>query len=260
MVYFTKMARGRRREKKSDGETEEEYISSLNEQGKRKLQSRKRYVLAFIIGTLIFIFGFLLTYSISYFEFQRISDFQGITSYNIFDNKLRVSLFNEDICSAISFKKVSDDLAFQGAIIDDLEKKFGKNNKDVLFRKKFYNLVELEHFEFVNQVNEECNKSIPTILFFYSNEERNLSTSEDAGKLLDSLKNRNPELLVYSFDINLDSELIEKLIKKYEIEISPTIILNDRIKLEDFRSIDEIEAELGSFGNGNWDEGDVIRL
>ena len=67
-------------------------------------------------------------------------------------------------------------------------------------------------------------------------------------------------MLVYSVDINLDSELIEKLIKKYEIEISPTIILNDRIKLEDFRSIDEIEAELGSFGNGNWDEGDVIRL
>jgi len=224
---------------------------------KRDIQSGGRYILAFIIGTLIFILGFALTYSISYIQYDRISNFQDITSYSIFSDKLGYEIFSDNICSFSNFKEISDELGYQGKIINDLEKKLGKNNKDVLFRKRFYTLVELEHFEFVNKVNKDCNRNISTILFFYSNLEGDIDRSESAGKVLDALVNRHNILIVYSFDINLDSELITELKNKYLVYSSPVAIVNGKIKVDNFSEINKFEDVLG---NEDFVQDDVIRL
>jgi len=211
----------------------------------RRIQSNGRYLLAFIIGTLVFILGFVITYSVSYFQYDRISDFQDITSYSIFSDKLGYEIFNKDICSFNNFKEISEGLGYQGRVIDDLERRLGKDNKDVLFRKRFYTLVELEHLEFINKMNKECKRSIPTILFFYSNEENDLSTSEDAGKLLDTLSSRHRELIIYSFDVNLDSELIDNLKDEYEVYKTPFAVVNQESKIIDFTDIKKFEDVLG---------------
>jgi len=208
---------------------------------KRKVQSKWRYFLAFLIGTLIFIDGFLLANSLSYLEFQRISEAQTTLSFQIFQDKLKYALFSEDICSENSLRKISEDLGFQGRIIDDLERKLGKNDKTVLFRKRYYTLVELEHFEFVKQINKECGDNISTILFFYSNEQKDVEDSEDVGNLLSVVYRRNPEVLIYSFDVNLDSELIDGLVKKYDVEQSLTVIINEEHRLVAPKNIEEIE-------------------
>ncbi len=197
----------------------------------RPVQNKKRYFLAFLIGTLIFLLGFAITTSISYFQFQRISDLQGITSYGIFIEKLKYGFFEQNPCSEQSFRQISDDLRFQGVIIDDLEKKLGKNNPQVLFRKKFYTLIEVEHLEFIEQLNKECDSGITTILFFYSNEESDLGKSEETGKMLDYLYQQNADLIIYSFDMNLDSELIQNLRQKFNIQDSPTLIINQETKI-----------------------------
>ncbi len=210
----------------------------------RKIQSKKRYLLALLIGTAVFIIVFGITYSISYLEYQRISSSQQQTSYSIFEDKLGYSLFDQEICEEEYFKQVSEKLGFQGRIIDDLEKKFGKNDNKVLFRKKFYSLVELEHLEFVKTMNEECDFDIQTILFFYSNEPREIKDSEKFGDYLNTIYRRNPDLLIYSFDINLDSNLIENLKEKYNIEESPTILVNERFKVTEIQNIEDVEKYL----------------
>jgi len=211
----------------------------------RGFQSKKRYIVSFIIGTFVFLLVFVLAYSFSYLEFRRVSSLQIETTYDIFEEKLDYTLFNEAICIDSSFDKVSKSLGFQGRIIDDLERKLGKQNEDVLFRKKFYTLIELEHFDFVNTLNERCNGYVQTILFFYSNEDTNLDTSEKVGRLLSVVHSRTERtLMIYSFDINLDSDLIRKLKVKYDIEGSPTLIINDKVKVEDPQNIIDIEKHL----------------
>jgi len=210
----------------------------------RKIQSKKRYLLAFLIGTAIFILIFSLSYAISYLEFRRISNLQEDLAYDIFEDKLDYSLFDEGICANESFDRISRDLGFQGRIIDDLERKLGKNNENVLFRKKFYTLIELEHFEFVKLLNERCNLEIQTILFFYSNSDPNLELSEEVGKLLDVVYNRNENLMMYSFDIDLGSYLTEKLKEKYMVDKSPTLIINEEVKVENPQNISDIEKHL----------------
>ena len=211
----------------------------------RKIQSKRRYLWALIIGTAIFILVFGISYSISYLEFQRVSNLQSRVAYSIFEDKLDYSLFNLGRCSDESFKKISNDLSFQGRIIDDLERKLGKQNRLVLERKKFYTLVELEHLEFVNMLNEQCNNGINTILFFYSNDNKDLTKSEDTGKILDVLYGRHrKDLIIYSFDVNLDSDLIEKLKEKYNVKSSSTLIVNGKAPLYKPKNINEIEELL----------------
>jgi len=210
----------------------------------RSIQSGRRYVLAFIIGTVLFFGGFLIVNSLSYLEYQRISNLQDQLAYKIFEDKLGYSLFGQEICSDDAYRKISEDLGFQGRIIDDLERKFGKEDARVLERKKFYSLILLEHFEFVNLINQECGKNIHTILFFYSNDPKYLTQSEDLGRMLGTVYGRNDNLVIYSFDVDLDSEVIKDLKDKYFIQEPLEILIDGDIKLKGVKSIDEIEQHL----------------
>lgn len=208
---------------------------------KRKL-STKRYFLAFFIGTGIFLLGFLFTYSVAYFEFQRASNLQSLSSYEIFQNKLKYTLFNTNICSNEGYIEISEDLRFQGGLIGDLEAKMGKDNSDVLFRKKYYTLVLLEHYELVKIINEKCNKSIHTILFFYSNEDEDLKESEKMGNILGVLSQRYPNnLVIYSFDKNLDSDLIRLLKYRHEVTTPQLAIIDEEHRFESIGNIKELE-------------------
>jgi len=210
----------------------------------REIQSKRRYFLAFIIGTAIFLIGFGITYAISYLEFQRVTNMQGPLSYSIFQEKLKYSFFNKSLCSEESFLDVSKELAFQGRIIDDLEKKLGKNNENVIFRKKFYSLIEVEHLEFIEIRNKQCNESINTITFFYSNEQKDAKASEDAGELLNVLSSKYPSLKIYSFDINLDSDLVKQLMQMHKVTKSPSVVINEKKLIESPKNTKEIENYL----------------
>ncbi|MFH1521921.1 MAG: hypothetical protein ABIF18_03100 [archaeon] len=211
----------------------------------RQVESKMRYLWAFIIGTAIFLVGFGITYSVTYFEYQRVAGLQGPLSYEIFQDKLQYTLFDKDICAGDIYMEVSEDLAFQGGIIGDLEEKMGKENEDILFRKKFYTLVLLEHLELINILNEQCDENINTILFFYSNEEEDLDASEDVGRILGNLYEKNKDnLFIYSFDINLESEIINSLKEKYSVTGPMKIILNDNQTFTELRNIDDIESLL----------------
>jgi len=219
------------------------------EQKPRKFVSRKRYVASVIIGTIVFLLIFGLSYSLSYLELNRVTGLQAETSYDIFEDRLDYSFFNEPFCSGAAFDQITKDLAFQGRIIDDLENKLGKNDVAVLERKKFYTLVELEHLEFINLLNERCDGNVDTILFFYSNSDPKLDTSEEAGRILGVLHQRRVNLVIYSFDIDLKSELVDKLEAKYNITTSeaPVIVINEETKLEMPVNIQEVEKRLSAF-------------
>jgi len=210
---------------------------------KRKFENKNRYIISIIIGTFIFLLIFAISYSISYFELQRVSNLQVGVGYDIFKDKLDYSLFNAPICDEESFDKISQDLSFQGRIIDDLEKKLGKQNGDVLLRKQFYALIEMEHFEFIKELNQKCGKKVDTIFFFYSNNDSELKESEEAGRILGVVYSRNENLIIYSFDVDLASNLVDKLENRYNITETPMIVINEKTKVG-VNNILEIERHL----------------
>ena len=215
------------------------------EQKPREFESRKRYVAAVIIGTIAFLIVFAISYSLSYVELQRISNLQTGVGYDVFEDNLDYSFFGISPCNTSSFEQISEDLGFQGRIIDDLERKMGKKDENVLLRKKFYSLIEIEHFDFVNAFNQECGKKYNTILFFYSNNASEADASEESGRILGVVHNRyEKNLTIYSFDVDLASDLIDKLKNKYNITDSPVAVINEQVQVKLPANIIEIEKYL----------------
>ena len=104
--------------------------------------------------------------------------------------------------------------------------------------------MELEHFEFINEYNEKCNQNRTTILFFYSNLKKDLDESERVGRLLDFVSEKNKNVHIYSFDINLDSRIINNLKQSYNIQSSPSIIINKNQKIDSQIDLDKIEKHI----------------
>lgn len=210
----------------------------------RKIQSKKRYLLSFMIGTIIFLGVFLLTNFLSNIELKRMDSITGTIAQDIFKDKLIYSFFNESECSEESFGKISRDLAISGNLINHLEEKLGKTDRNVLRQKETYTLILLEHLEFLKDYNIKCNAKNNNILFFYSNEDSKIQQSERVGRVLDVLGNKYPKLSIYSFDINLDVDLIKKLLEKYNISQAPSVLIDEKILLTEITSSEDIEKYL----------------
>jgi len=211
----------------------------------RKFKDKKRYLWAALIAAALFFVVFQASYFISYLEFERVASLQDPISYQIFGDKLQYTLFDKNICEEAGFQKISADLGYQGQLIGQLEERFGVNDERVIFRKKFYTLVQLEHFEFIKLINEECNRSINSILFFYSNEEADLDNSETMGNILGPIYQRNKDnLVLYSLDLNLDSDIIRSLKEKYSVGEEPLVIVNEDQRFTKIDNINEIENHL----------------
>ena len=129
-------------------------------------------------------------------------------------------------------------------MLANLENKFGKDNKYVKERKAYYSLLELSHYEEMKKLNNKCDLNKSFILFFYSNDKDYLDYSVKVGNILSYLKKANPNVLIYSFDVDSVDPLVHKLVLKYEIEDPVLVIIDGKYRLTSIHNIDEINEYL----------------
>jgi hypothetical protein len=213
---------------------------------KRKFDSPRRYLYALLIAIFLFGLGFLISHSISSWEFQRTSILQEKIYYGFYSNMIQYDLFEDKHCDTAYLDEIGEALDFQGQMISQFEKKFGKNDKYVKERKRYYYLLELSHFNFVKKMDKDCNLSHDFIFFFYSNDENSLDASENAGKLVSYVRNNNENVYVYSFDVNSYVDLVEKLKNKYNVTSTPLVIINEKYLVDDFSDVEIMESFLNN--------------
>jgi len=225
----------------------------------------KRIILAFIIATIIFIAGFLVSYMISYSKYQSVNAAQESIRYSFLNIDLEKQLISSS-CDLFDISSLSEELGYMGSIIGVLEERFGKIDSRVIKQKQVYTMLEVQHFLLIKEHSENCNSELPIILFFYSNHEDWIDQAEKMGYILSSVKTKNPEVMVYSFDYDLDMSLINILKKKYDIKQANTVVVNEGPKLTNFNNIDEVEAAIYDKGipqdntDQNESQSDVILL
>jgi len=200
----------------------------------------KRIILAFIIATILFALGFLLSYIVTYSKYQSVSISQGTIGYSLLDLELQERLITSS-CNVLGLFSLSTELDEMGSTMGILEKRFGKTDIRVLSQKEIYSMLELQHFLLIKSYSEKCNKSINSILFFYSNEENFADAGEKIGYILDSLKSQKKQVMIYSFDYNLKINLIELLKRNYNITEPNIVIINEKIKLNNINNIKDIQ-------------------
>jgi len=184
----------------------------------------KRLFFSFLLACFIFFVIFSFTSSVDYSMYQRSSN--QINEIEQYINELSVFIDNQN-CNNFLFDDATKKLKNSVYKIGFLEKEFGKDDLRVLEHKKMHTELQFLHYLLVEELNEKCNTGINVLFFFYENsDEKDIQTSVErmsfiAGYYLD--KNEG-EVMLYSFDYRLDSEIVSELIEKYNITEVPVLI------------------------------------
>jgi hypothetical protein len=204
----------------------------------------KKLALAFVLGTAIFLLTFLLGYLVSSYNLQKILQAQEDLRYELLGFQVQQELL-EDNCTSFDAGRFSAEMRRLGGALDILEKRLGTDDPAVLEQKKTYSLLEVRHYLYVKEHNDQCaNNQIPTILFFYSNSPEYKDEGQKLGYMLTYLWKDDPNILVYSFDYNLDSDIIQILKEKYGVSRPNILVIDEKAVLNVFEDSDQIKALL----------------
>jgi len=207
---------------------------------------RKFYVARVLASLAISVVIFALIFSFA--QWVSYNNYTDISEKNIFiENSLEEMerALNNLSCDGDVLISASGKLDQVGAGLALLETRLGKENFRVLEQKKLYSELELKHFNLINKLKSDCNATFMTILFFYSNKKDALRESDIAGKIVGTFKRRDPSnIMVYSFDYNLDSLAINGLISEYNVSSTPQVVINEGEVIDSLENIGQLEKHV----------------
>jgi hypothetical protein len=104
-------------------------------------------------------------------------------------------------------------------------------------------LLEIKDYLLLKRLTEKCGIKPTFILYFYSNKDF-CSDCEKMGYVLTALRDKYPDLRVYSFDYNFDIGAIDTLVSIYKIKADlPALIINGS-SYYGFHSVEDLEQSV----------------
>ena len=203
----------------------------------------KKYLLAFLITSAIF--GTAI-YASNYFNERRIGEIKSIedaVATNIMSSETEIALLSDIPCEEAGSSMLSGELNSLSEKISYSEENIGTDNADVIALKKTYSLLEIKDYLLMKDIVKRCGKSFGFALYFYG-DKKSCPDCDKAGYVLTYLRNKYPELRVYSFDYNLELSAVKTLKTMLKIKNDLPAIVIDREVLNGFQERDALEATL----------------
>jgi len=219
----------------------------INNLAKNKIDS-KRYTYSFFISIAIFLSAFLLS---NYFSNTRVAEVRTLQeniSLDILSNSAQFDLLSQVSCGNLDQNVLSSELSDIGNKLTFTESQRGSNDNDVKYLSKYYSLLQIKDYTLSKKLAEKCaNRKTTFIVYFYSNS----VPCEDCKKessVLTSLREKYPDLRVYSFPVDSDLSAVKTLKNIYKIKDSdtlPILIIEDKVytSLKTFDELDNLLPE-----------------
>lgn len=206
------------------------------------MDSRK-YIVAFLITAVIFGTAIYVSNLISQKKLEDVRTIESRVALDILSSETQFSLLEETSCKNIGPGFLSEELGLLGEKLayGENQTEFDSNNLEYL--KRSYFLLEIKDYLLMKRLTEKCGIKPTFILYFYSTQ--NLCEDcEKMGYVLTALRDKYPDLRVYSFDYHIDIGAINTLVSIYKVKSDlPALIING-LTYYGFRSIDELEANV----------------
>src|SRR3989344_5705422 len=209
----------------------------------------KKYLLVFFITAGIFLSAVYLT---NYFNGKKLSELRSIQdkiSIDLLSSETQYALLEELSCSDVTNTFLSPELASLADKIEYSEKNIG-NNDEFIELKKSYSLLEIKDYLLMKKISARCGFKNIFILYFYTTAE-NCTECVKQGFALDVLREKYPEVRVYSFDYNLiDLSAVKAMTSIYKIKDTalPALVIDSKVYtgFQDVETIEEIKPSLKS--------------
>ena len=201
----------------------------------------KKYLIVFLFTVGLFLSA---SYVSNYFGDKKINQLKSIQdkiSIDVLSSETQFSLLSELSCKNISDTLLSGELGELGRKLEWGQDNLGATD-EVLYLKKYYSLLQIKDYLLTKKISARCGKKSAFILYFYTTAE-NCSECEREGLVLTALRDKYPELRVYSFDYSVDISAVKAMLQIYKIEDTklPALVVDEDV-LTGFHGIDELET------------------
>ena len=203
----------------------------------------KKYLIVFLITVSLFLTAVYLS---NYFGDKKIDQLKSIQdkiAIDILSSETQFSLLSELSCKNIADSVLSGELGELGQKLEWGETNLGAT-EEVSYLRKYYSLLQIKDYLLTKKISERCKVKSAFILYFYTTAE-NCSKCERQGMVLTSLRDKYPELRVYSFDYSTELSAIKAMLQIYKIEDTklPALVVGDEL-LTGFHSIEELDLKV----------------
>ncbi len=199
----------------------------------------KKYIIVLFITSTIFISGLWLSNYLSNKKIDQLKSIENKISLDLMSSEIQFSLLQEQSCKDVSGTVLSSELNSLADKISYSENNIGLENVDVISLKKSYSLLEIKDYLLMKKIRERCGEKSIFILYFYKND--NCDDCTKQGYVLTALREKYPELRVYSFDYNLDLSAIKTMTSIYKVpDDLPAIVINGKV-YSGLQTVEEIE-------------------
>ena len=176
----------------------------------------KKYLIVFLFTVGLFLSA---SYVSNYFGDKKIDQLKLIQdkiSIDILSSETQFSLLSELSCKNISDSVLSGELGELGNKLEWGQQNLGMTDT-VSYLKKYYSLLQIKDYLLTKKISERCKTKSAFILYFYTTAE-NCSECERQGFALSALRDKYPELRVYSFDYSIDLSAVKSMLQIYKIK------------------------------------------
>lgn len=203
---------------------------------------------ALILTIVIFLLGVLLGYFLEDYRISEIEEEYKRIEIEWADAKLQ-SIYYQAINPIFCEAAIKENLNFADKVYSQglkLEKYDEANplTESIILDKQRYALLKTEFWLNSISLKEKCKANYTNLIYFYANEPDIQQKSEQKVEsvILKELKEKyGPQLMLIPLPIDLDISIINIMINTYNITTLPTILINEKDKLEGFHNKEDIE-------------------
>jgi hypothetical protein len=206
------------------------------------MNSRK-YLVAFLITGAIFGTAVFASSILTDKKLEDVRSIENRVALDILSSETQFALLAETSCRDIGPGFLSKELGPLGERLSYAENQSNFSEQDVESLKRSYFLLEIKDYLLMKRLTEKCGIRPTFILYFYSTEDR-CEDCERMGYVLTALRDKYPDLRVYSFDYHFDLGAIQTLKSIFKVKGElPAVIVNGEAYYG-FRTIEEFESQI----------------
>lgn len=203
------------------------------------LNSRK-YIVAFVITAVIFATAIFVSNMLGQKKLEDVRSIENRVALDILSSETQFSLLEETSCKDIGPGFLSKELGSLGEKLTYGESQTELNTDNLDYLKRSYFLLEIKDYLLMKRLTQKCGIKPTFILYFYSTKDA-CTDCEKMGYVLTSLRDKYPDLRVYSFDYHYDVGAINTLISIYKVKSElPALIVNGET-INGFHTVEELE-------------------
>lgn len=205
----------------------------------------KKYLFTLLITVAIFATAFFASTFFSNKRVESVKFIQDNIAIDILSSETQFDLLKEVSCQNVNESMLSPELSILGDKLSHTENDRGEKDSDVVYLKKYYSLLQVKDYLLSKKLAEKCGatKKPIFIIYFYSND-GDCKDCQKEGYVLTRLKEKYPELRVYSFDYNLQLSVVDSLKAIYQVSSPlPALIIEDKT-YTGFKSVEDLEKLL----------------